>query len=114
MSFSEAWGIYQSDVLFATGSKPLCSLPVLIGLDEFQPTIPWQVALQQRLPPLRRLRAIFRNRTSPYNDFSANGANPLNFVSQPKGALHSILIGPLRTNGLAQKRGATELSAESR
>ncbi len=25
----------------------------------------------------------------PYNDFSANGNNPLNSVSQPKGALHS-------------------------
>ncbi|MGD1082723.1 MAG: hypothetical protein ABR881_30790, partial [Candidatus Sulfotelmatobacter sp.] len=25
--------------------------------------------------------------TLPYNDFSANGNSPLNFVSQPKGAL---------------------------
>ena len=68
----------------------MCSLPALIGLDEFQPTIPWQVALQQSLPPLRRLRAIFQNRTSPYNDFSANGDNPLNFVSQPKGAVQCV------------------------
>src|SRR5271157_4503934 len=29
-----------------------------------------------------------RQPTMPYNDFSANGNNPLNFVSQPKGALH--------------------------
>src|SRR5271157_1811713 len=28
-----------------------------------------------------------RQPTMPYNDFSANGNNPLNFVSQPKGAL---------------------------
>jgi len=63
------------------------SLPVLIGLDEFQPAIPWQVALQQRLPSLRRPRPIFQNNTSPYNDLSANGNNSLNSVSQHKGAL---------------------------
>jgi len=63
------------------------SLPVLIGLDEFQPAIPWQVALQQSLPPLRRPRAILQNKTSPYNDLSANGNNSLNSVSQHKGAL---------------------------
>ena len=62
-------------------------LPVLIGLDEFQPAIPWQVALQQSLPPLRRPRTILQNKTSPYNDLSANGNNPLNSVSQHKGAL---------------------------
>jgi hypothetical protein len=26
----------------------------------------------------------------PYNDFAANGNNPLNSVSQPKGALHTF------------------------
>jgi hypothetical protein len=30
----------------------------------------------------------------PYNVFSANGNNPLNFVSQPKGALHSYTTFP--------------------
>ena len=65
------------------------SLPVLIGLDEFQPAIPWQVALQQSLPPLRRPRTILQNKTSPYNDLSANGNNPLNPVSQHKGALQT-------------------------
>ena len=64
------------------------SLPVLIGLDEFQPAIPWQVALQQSLPPLRRPCTILQNKTSPYNDLSANGNNPLNSVSQHTGALH--------------------------
>jgi len=63
------------------------SLPVLIGLDEFQPAIPWQVALQQSLPPLSRPRTILQNKTSPYNDLSANGDNSLNSVSQHKGAL---------------------------
>ena len=64
------------------------SLPVLIGLDEFQPAIPWQVALQQSLPPLRRPRPILQNPIPPYNNFPANGDNPLNSVSQPKGSLH--------------------------
>lgn len=70
-------------------------LPVLIGLDEFQPAIPWQVALQQSLPPLRRPRTILQNKTSPYNDLSANGNNPLNSVSQHKGALHVLLASLL-------------------
>src|SRR6201987_2030407 len=87
--FSEAWGIYRSDDVCFTGSKRFGSLPVLIGLDEFQPAIPWQVALQQSLLPLRRPRAILQNQTSPYNDFSSNGDNPLNSVSQPKGAVHA-------------------------
>jgi hypothetical protein len=71
-----------------TGSKQAASLPVLIGRDEFQPAIPWQVALQQSLPPLRRPRTILQNETSPYNDLSANGDIPLNSVSHLKGALH--------------------------
>src|SRR5215471_10427499 len=90
--FSEAWGIYRSDGVGSIGSKRSGSLPVLIGLDEFQPAIPWQVALQQSLPPLRRPRAILQNQTSPYNDFSANGDNPLNSVSQPKGAVHTFAL----------------------
>src|SRR6202043_2163835 len=85
--FSEAWGIYRSEEVGSTGSKRSGLLPVLIGRDEFQPVIPWQVALQQSLPLLRRPRAILQNQTSPYNDFSANGDNPLNSVSQHKGAL---------------------------
>src|ERR1700756_5399843 len=90
--FSKAWGIYRSDDFCSTGSKRSGSLPVLIGLDEFQPAIPWQVALQQSLPPLRRLRAILQNKTSPYNDFSANGDKPLNSLSQPKGALQKCSL----------------------
>jgi len=63
--FSEAWGIYRSDHFSSAGSKQLRSLPALIGRDEFQPVIPWQVALQQSLPPLRRLRTILRNHNPP-------------------------------------------------
>ncbi|MGD1082972.1 MAG: hypothetical protein ABR881_32050, partial [Candidatus Sulfotelmatobacter sp.] len=35
--------------------------------------------------------------TLPYNDFSANGNSPLNFVSQPKGALH-LPLHPIPEN----------------
>ena len=73
-------------VFIPLGASGVAHSQLLIGLDEFQPTIPWQVALQQSLPPLRRLRTILQNQTSPYNDVSANGNNPLNSVSQPKGA----------------------------
>ena len=63
-------------------------LPVLIGLDEF----PVGYSLAGR-PPAEPASASptgndSQQPTLPYNDFSANGNNPLNFVSQPKGALH--------------------------
>ena len=66
------------------------SLPVLFGLDEFQPAIPWQVALQQSLPPLRRPRTILQNKTSPYNDLSANGNTPLTSCLSTR--VHSMQI----------------------
>ena len=75
--------------VYATGSKQSGSLPVLIGLDEFQPAIPRQLALQQSLPPLRRPRTILQNKTPPYNDLSATGNNPLNSVSHHKGSLQN-------------------------
>jgi hypothetical protein len=88
--------------VYATGSKQSGSLPVLIGLDEFQPAIPWQVALQQSLPPLRRPRTILQNKTSPYNGLSANGNNPLNSVSHHKGSLQSLAAPPSRSNAHAR------------
>jgi hypothetical protein len=87
--FFEAWGIYRSDNFCSAGSKRRRSLPAFIGRDEFQSAIPWQVALQQSLPPLRRLSTILRNHNPPYNDCSANGNNPLNLLSQPKGAVQT-------------------------
>jgi hypothetical protein len=92
VSFLRHEGIYRSDDFCLAGSEVLASLPALIGLDEFQPAIPWQVALQQSLPPLRRLRPILNNQLLPYNAFSANSDNPLNSVSQPKGAVHVSLF----------------------
>ena len=95
MSFLRHGGIYRSDDACSTGSKRSGSLPVLIGLDEFRPAIPRQVALQQSLPPLRRPRTILQNKTSPYNDLSANGNNPLNSVSQHKGSLQTLPPMPI-------------------
>jgi len=63
MSFLRHEGIYRSDGFCAAGSEPLSPLPALIGLDEFQPAIPWQVALQQSQPPLHRPRTILNNPT---------------------------------------------------
>jgi hypothetical protein len=63
MSFLRHVGIYRSDGFYTAGSERLSSLPALIGLDEFQPTIPWQVALQQSLPPLHRPRMILNKQT---------------------------------------------------
>jgi hypothetical protein len=93
-----------------TGSKQAGSLPVLIGRDEFQPAIPWQVALQQSLPPLRRPRTILQNETSPYNDLSANGDIPLNSVSHLKGALQRADVrvdGGGRGGRADERRGAS-------
>ena len=68
----------------------MSSLPVLIGLDEF----PVGYSLAGCPPAVPASASPTSNDsqqpTLPYNDFSANGNSPLNFVSQPKGALHLI------------------------
>jgi hypothetical protein len=91
MSFLRHVGIYRSDDFYAAGSERLGSLPALIGLDELQPAIPWQIALQQSLPPLHRPPTILKQSTAPYNDFSANGYSPLNLLSHSKGAVQFFL-----------------------
>src|SRR2546427_13260003 len=68
----------------------LLSLPALIGCDEF----PVGYSLAGCSPAEPASASPTGNDSQqpmlPYNDFSANGNNPLNSVSQPKGALHSI------------------------
>jgi transposase InsO family protein len=58
----------------------------------------WSVNHKRILRPLRadnllclRRRKFLLTTMLPYNDSSANGNNPLNFVSQPEGALHFAL-----------------------
>jgi hypothetical protein len=62
--------------------------PALIGCDEFP--VGYSLA---GCPPAEPASASptgddSQQSTLPYNDFSANGNYPLNFVSQSKGALH--------------------------
>jgi hypothetical protein len=93
MSFSRHAEIYRSDVKLGkpgSGNYDRRSQRSSAAMS-FQSAIPWKVALRQSLPPLHRLQTILNNPRWPYNDFSANGNNPLNFVSQPKGALQQPL-----------------------
>lgn len=90
MSFLRHEEIYRSDVGLNQSweRQPVSSLPVLIGCDEFP--VGYSLA---GCPPAEPASASPTGNDSqpprlPYNDFSANGINPLNSVSQPKGALH--------------------------
>ena len=86
MSFSRHKEIYRSDVERGkAGERQRSPLPALIGFDEFP--IGYSLA---GCPPAEPASASPTGNDSPlpYNDFSANGNNSLNSVSQPKGALH--------------------------
>ena len=66
----------------------MVAAPALIGCDEFP--VGYSLA---GCPPAEPASASptgddSQQSTLPYNDFSANGNYPLNFVSQSKGALH--------------------------
>src|ERR1700730_15653961 len=85
-SFSRHKEIYRSDVGFGkAGEQQLSPLPALIGFDEFP--VGYSLA---GCPPAEPTSASPTGSDSQraYNDFSANGNNPSNSVSQPKGALH--------------------------
>jgi|GEM_PF-2331233 len=91
MSFLRHEEIYRSDVRLGQSweRQPVSSLPVLIGCDEFP--VGYSLA---GCPPAEPASASptgndSQQPTLPYNDFSANGNNPLNFVSQSKGALQT-------------------------
>ena len=94
MSFLRHGGIYRSD-----GFVPL-------GVNGFAHPQRSSASMSSRRLFLGRLlssRACLRfagqdrfsnNQTLPYNDFSANGNNPLNFLSQPKGAVQVVSHPP--------------------
>src|ERR1700731_949979 len=91
MSFLRHEEIYRSDVRpgYSWERQPLVAAPALIGCDEFP--VGYSLA---GCPPAEPASASptgddSQQSTLPYNDFSANGNYPLNFVSQSKGALHS-------------------------
>jgi len=58
----------------------------------FQPAIPGQGALRQSPPPLRRPKTILNNPRYRTMIFQRNSNNPLNFVSQSKGALRFAVL----------------------
>ncbi len=91
MSFLRHEEIYRSDVRLNQSweRQPVSSLPVLIGYDEF----PAGYSLAG-CPPAEPASASPTGNDSqqpwlPYNDFSANSNNPLNFLSQSTGALQN-------------------------
>jgi hypothetical protein len=101
MSFLRHREIYRSDVRRgqSRGRQSVLPPPVLIGCDEF----PVGYSLTG-CPPAEPVSASpaendSQQTTLPYNDFSANGNYPLNFVSQSKGAVQSPVapIGHWRT-----------------
>ena len=49
----------------------------------FQPAIPWQVALRQSLPPLRRLETILNNQTCRTIIFQRTATTPLTRCLSP-------------------------------
>ena len=88
MSFLRHEEIYRSDVRpgYSWERQLVVAAPALIGCDEFP--VGYSLA---GCPPAEPASASptgddSQQSTLPYNDFSANGNYPLNFVSQSKGA----------------------------
>jgi len=96
MSFLRHEEIYRSDVRpgYSWGRQLVVAAPALIGCDEFP--VGYSLA---GCPPAEPASASptgddSQQSTLPYNDFSANGNYPLNFLSQSKGALQSFTPFP--------------------
>src|SRR5260370_34418979 len=123
MSFVRHEEIYRSDVTPGDSweRQLVVAAPALIGCDEF----PVGYSLAD-CPPAEPASASptgddSQQSTRPYNDFSANGNYPLNFLSQSKGALQpstllalpapspqaSTTQGPSRDGSLTPTVGST-------
>ena len=90
MSFSRHREIYRSDIaLSKVGGGSRSPRPQLIGFDEFP--VGYSLAGCSPAEPASALPTANDSQqpTLPYNDFSANGNCPLNFVSQLRGALQT-------------------------
>jgi hypothetical protein len=97
MSFLRHEEIYRSDVRLGQklGAATRVAAPVLIGCDEFP--VGYSLA---GCPPAELASASptghdSQQSTLPYNDFSANGNYPLNFVSHSMGALQGPCLSLL-------------------
>lgn len=110
MSFLRHEEIYRSDVRpgYSWERQLVVAAPALIGCDEFP--VGYSLA---GCPPAEPASASptgddSQQSTLPYNDFSANGNYPLNFVSQSKGALHNLgllCLPPLSFDGVVYTDG---------
>ena len=111
MSFLRHEEIYRSDVspAYSWEARQLnVAASVLIGCDEFP--VGYSLA---GCPPAEPASASptgddSQQSTLPYNDFSANGNYPLNFVSQSKGALQicpASLLTRTQQDALGQQHG---------
>jgi hypothetical protein len=102
MSFWRHEEIYRSDLGLgkAGNGNGRRRSPRSSAAMSFPSAIPRQAALQQSLPPLYRLGNDSQQPMLPYNDFAANGNNPLNSVSQPKGALQPLPLSHLLFSSL--------------
>jgi predicted RNA-binding Zn ribbon-like protein len=78
-------GIYRSDAEQKAGSSLARQPPALIGVDEFQPAIPWRVDLHQSPPPLHRPASECDRVVLQVENVAANGEQTLNCLSQPRG-----------------------------
>jgi len=92
MGFLRHEEIYRSDVRpgYRWERQLVVAAPALIGCDESP--VGYSLA---GCPPAEPTSASptgddSQQSTLPYNDFSANGNYPLNFLSQSKGALHTL------------------------
>jgi hypothetical protein len=109
MSFLRHEEIYRSDLRpgYSWERQLVVAAPALIGYDEFP--VGYSLA---GCPPAEPASASptdddSQQSTLPYNDFSANGNNPLNFLSQSKGALQSasaLVFYPLDSELAISKR----------
>jgi len=97
MSFLRHEEIYRSDVeLGKAGSGNWCRRSRCSSASmSYQSAIPWQVALRQSLPPLRRLVTILNNPTCRTMIFQPTATTPLTSCLSPR--VHSKTPAPCPT-----------------
>lgn len=117
MSFLRHEEIYRSDVRLGQklGAATRVAAPVLIGCDEFP--VGYSLA---GCPPAELASASptghdSQQSTLPYNDFSANGNYPLNFVSHSMGALQRCPFprAPIPETKIVHPNGRSSVEKQS-
>ena len=95
----------------------LLSLPALIGCDEFPVGYSFAGCFPAEPASASPTGNDSQQSMLPYNDFSANGNNPLNSMSQPKGALQNVFhpfegVAP-EGRGIALKHSQRQIPTQS-